>query len=213
MNSRLQRQIILFQLALLIICLPSPSYSRPFVKQVPLEKSRNKREAFARSCELNQKGVLLEEQGNAIEAIECFKKAIQIYPDSSLHYCNLGNALSDLQKYAEAIEQYKKAVSISPDFALAYSNMADAYYKQKDYFSAEIACKAAIRVDPAYVPAMANLAEVYLELQKPQAAVTVLNKALGLSISSGMRKIINDDLQRAKQMMASSPCKLAKSAE
>lgn len=162
---------------------------------------KSKREAFAKSCEFNEKGIALEEQGKFKEALVQFKLAIAAYPTYSVNYCNYGNALSDLKRYVEAIAQYKKAVELTPDFAAAYSNMADAMTKNKDFMGAELACKSAIRVDPGYVPAMTNLAEVYLETSRPQAAMVVLHKAEGLTTTVGMKKIIADNLAKAKQMM------------
>lgn len=162
---------------------------------------RGKREAFSKSCEFDQKGIALEEQGKPKEAIEQYKQAIAIYPYYSVHFCNLGNALSDLKRYSEAVTQYKKAVELAPDFAAAYCNMADAMTKQKDYMGAELACKSAIRVDPGYVPAMTNLAEVYLETKRPHDAITVLNKATGLTTTAGMKKIIAADLEKAQKLL------------
>lgn len=162
---------------------------------------KDKREAFAKSCEFNEKGIVLEEQGKFKEALEQFKLAIAAYPTYSVNYCNYGNALSDLKRYGEAIAQYKKAVELSPDFAAAYSNMADAMTKKKDLFDAELACKSAMRVDPGYVPAMTNLAEVYLEMNKPQAAMVVLHKAEGLTTTAAMKKIIADNLAKANKML------------
>src|SRR5690348_11357190 len=98
---------------------------------------RNKREAFSKSCEYDQKGIALEEQGKFKEAIAQYKLAIATYPSYAVHYCNLGNALADLQRYSEAIAQYKKAVELAPDLAVAYCNMADAMLKQKDFIGAE----------------------------------------------------------------------------
>ena len=162
---------------------------------------RSKRERFADSCEYNEKGIALEEQGNAREALTLYKMAIAAYPSYSVNYCNYGNALSDLKRYAEAITQYRKAVSIQPDFAAAYNNMADAMMHQKDYLGAELACKSAIRVDPGYVPAMTNLAEVYINTNKPHDAISVLNKARGLTTTAAMKKIIADDLDIAMKML------------
>lgn len=162
---------------------------------------RSKREAFALSCEYDQKGVALEEQGKPAEAIEQFKLAIAAYPFYAVHYCNYGNALADLKRYSEAIVQYKKAVAIQPDFAVAYCNMADAMCRQKNYIGAELACKSAIRVDPGYVPALTNLAEVYMNTGRPHDAVTALNKACGLTTTAGMKKIISEDLEAAKKML------------
>lgn len=167
-------------------------------------KGRTKREVFSKSCELHAKGIALLEQGKPSEAIEQFKLAIAEYPYYSVHYCNYGNALSDLKRYTEAIAQYKKATELSPDFAAAYCNMADAMLKNKDYLGAELACKSAIRVDPAYVPAMTNLAEVYLSTNRAQEAITVLKTAGGISATFGMKKIIAEDLHAANEMLKSS---------
>jgi tetratricopeptide (TPR) repeat protein len=162
---------------------------------------RNKREAFSKSCEYDQKGIALEEQGKFVEAIAQYKLAIATYPFYAVHYCNLGNALADLKRYSEAVVQYKKAVELAPDSAVAYCNMADALFKQHDYVAAELACMSAIRVDPGYVPAMTNLAEVYLKTNRAHDAITVLNKASGLTTTVGMKKIIANDLEQAKQML------------
>ena len=162
---------------------------------------KSKREAFAKSCEFNERGIALEEQGKPKEAIEQFKMAVAEYPSYSVNYCNYGNALSDLKRYSETIEQYKKAVVLSPDFAAAYSNMADAMTKKKDYIGAELACKSAIRIDPGYVPAMTNLSEVYLETNKPHAAAVVLHKAEGLTTTASMKKLIATNLEKANKMM------------
>jgi tetratricopeptide (TPR) repeat protein len=165
---------------------------------------RGKREAFARSCEYDQRGIALEEKGKPKEAIEQYKKAIAIYPYFAVHYCNFGNALSDLHRYPEAVEQYKKAVKLAPDFAAAYSNMADALTKQKDFVGAEIACKNALRVDPDYVPAMTNMGEVYLATNRPENARTILGAASGLATTAGLKKIIAADLRKANEMLEAS---------
>lgn len=204
-----KRQQWAYAVLSLIICVSSEASAFGFETATKVTipdrgGGKSKREAFSRSCEFNQKGVALEEQGKAKEAVEQFKMAIATYPHYSVHYCNYGNALADLKRYDEAIVQYRKAVELSPDFAAAYSNMADAMAKQKDYMGAELACKSAIRVDPGYVPAMTNLAEVYIETNRPHDAVTVLKKAGGLTITSGMKKIIEDNLEKANEMLGAS---------
>jgi tetratricopeptide (TPR) repeat protein len=174
---------------------------------------RSKRERFAESCEYNEKGMALEEQGKAREALALYKMAIAAYPTYAVNYCNYGNALADLKRYSEAITQYKKAVSIQPDFAAAYNNMADAMMHQKDYIGAELACKSSIRVDPGYVPAMTNLAEVYISTNKPHEAISVLNKARGLTTTAAMKKIIADDLDIATKLLNTTLTKVSSVAD
>lgn len=190
-------------LSLMLLLSSTGVYAAPVFERSQTS-GRSKREAFAKSCEYDQKGIMLEEQGKFNEAVEQFKLAIATYPAYAVHYCNLGNALSDLERYSEAVVQYKKAVSLQPDFAAAYCNMADAMFKQKDFLGAELACKSAIRVDPGYVPAMTNLAEVFMETNRAHDAITVLNKAKGLTTTAAMKKIIADDLSKANTILKKS---------
>src|SRR5262245_50643434 len=116
-----KRQLWAYAVLSLIICVSSEASAFGFetaTKVIPERVTgKSKREAFSRSCEFNQKGVALEEQGKAKEAVEQFKMAIATYPHYSVHYCNYGNALADLKQYDAAIVQYRKAVELSPDFA------------------------------------------------------------------------------------------------
>lgn len=162
---------------------------------------RGKREAFGKACEYNLKGISLADSGKTREAVELYKKAIEVYPYYSVTFSNLGNAYSDLHRFDEAVEQYRKAVKISPDFAAAYSNMADALMHQKKFLDAEIACKNALRVDPGYVLAMTNLSEVYIATNRPQEAKTVLLAASGLTTTSAVKKLIAEDLEKANKML------------
>lgn len=201
-SMQIRKQKLVCGLLLVMLCLSVGSSALAFESSRVSGKS--KREAFAKSCEFNEKGIALEEQGKPKEAIEQFKMAIAAYSSYSVNYCNYGNALSDLKRYSEAIAQYRKAVELSPDFAAAYSNMADAMTKKKDFMDAELACKSAIRIDPGYVPAMTNLADVYLETNRPHQAIVVLRKAGGLTTTVGMKKIIAENLEKANKMMLAS---------
>ncbi|MFB0508607.1 MAG: tetratricopeptide repeat protein, partial [Thermodesulfobacteriota bacterium] len=50
------------------------------------------------------------------EAIESFKQAIQLEPDSAEAHCNLGNCYIQLGRYQEAIDACKQAIRIEPDY-------------------------------------------------------------------------------------------------
>ena len=60
-------------------------------------------------------------------AIDCYRKAIQINPQYSMAYYNLGVALRSINKTEEAIDCYRKAIQINPKLAAAYNNMGKAY--------------------------------------------------------------------------------------
>lgn len=64
--------------------------------------------------------------GNEKEAIENFKKATALNPQSSEAFYNLGKAYDALKEYKEAVKCYDTAIQIWPDFAQAHFNKATA---------------------------------------------------------------------------------------
>ena len=62
-------------------------------------------------------------QGKYDQAIEAYKKAIEISPDDHIAYYNLGNAYDEQDKYEEAIEAYNKAIEIMSNDAESYINL------------------------------------------------------------------------------------------
>ena len=76
----------------------------------------------------------LYEEGNSYykkkdyhRAIDCYRKAIQINPQYSMAYYNLGVALGSINKTEEAIDCFRKAIQINPKFAAVYNMMGAAY--------------------------------------------------------------------------------------
>lgn len=64
--------------------------------------------------------------GKEKEAIENFKKATALNPQSSEAFYNLGKVYDALKEYKEAIKCYDVAIQIWPDFAQAHFNKATA---------------------------------------------------------------------------------------
>jgi len=57
------------------------------------------------------------------EAINVYKQAIEINPDNSETYYNMGVALANLSEYEEVIDAFQKAIEINPDDSEAYLNL------------------------------------------------------------------------------------------
>ena len=70
------------------------------------------------------------------DAVEAFKQAIRIAPDSANAHCNLGYAYDKLGFYKDAIEAYKQAIRIDPDYANAHGNLGRVYFLIGDRNSA-----------------------------------------------------------------------------
>ena len=63
--------------------------------------------------------------GRTTEAIEQYRRAIDVKPDFGEGYCHLGNALARAGRTAEAIENYQLAIRTVPDYADAYCSYGD----------------------------------------------------------------------------------------
>ncbi len=59
--------------------------------------------------------------GRYTEAIECFKKAIQIDSNNKVAYYGKGISLNYLGKLTEAIECYDKVIQIDANDKIAYN--------------------------------------------------------------------------------------------
>ncbi|MFC1494397.1 tetratricopeptide repeat protein [Thermodesulfobacteriota bacterium] len=115
-------------------------------------------------------------------ALNHFKKAIQLKPDFSEAYNNLGVLYSEKGKFKEALESFDKAVSnilyTTPHFA--YHNMGLVYYRIKDNKKAIDYYNKAIEQAPYYVDAYIDLGIVYENTGKYEDAILINKKVMHL---------------------------------
>ena len=69
----------------------------------------------------NNKGIALFEMGYTNEALDSFKKAIDISPTAGL-WNNKGIVLDKIGFQKKALEAYNKAINYDPDLSEAWSN-------------------------------------------------------------------------------------------
>ncbi|MBE9094356.1 tetratricopeptide repeat protein [Tychonema sp. LEGE 07203] len=75
-------------------------------------------------------GKILQLQGKTQEAIECYKKALQINHNQADIYVNLGTLYAISKQLSPAISCYQKAIAIQPNLAPAYRNLARVWRQQ-----------------------------------------------------------------------------------
>lgn len=92
-------------------------------------KSQEAKEYFSR-------GVKYHEDGNYEKAIESYKQAIKLNPDSSSACANLGAIYLDKGFNAEAFKWLKQAIQLNPNNALAHYHFGVLHLKRKDVASA-----------------------------------------------------------------------------
>jgi tetratricopeptide (TPR) repeat protein len=106
-----------------------------------------------------QKGLALEETGAPIEqAIEAYKRAVELNPCAAGALVNLGTIFYRQRKYPEAEQHYEKAIEVDSNYPLAHYNLGNLYDEQGDLEQAEHHYYTALRLNPNYADAHFNLA-------------------------------------------------------
>ena len=85
-------------------------------------------------------GKVLSDCGRHADAIVCYRRALQLSPESYQVYNNLGILLQFRDELDEAIFCYHKSVEIKSDYAAAHYNMGNALTAQGKLDEA-IACR------------------------------------------------------------------------
>ncbi len=78
---------------------------------------------------INNTGTDLVNQGKLKEAQKCFEYVIELDPEATLAYYNLGCIFQNDKYYLEAIYYYNRAVEINPEYIGALKNLSYVYYQ------------------------------------------------------------------------------------
>ena len=108
-----------------------------------------------------RKGNRLFNDSVFVDAEVNYRKALEVNPKSTVSMYNLGNTLSQQQKFQDAMEQYVAAGKIEKDkmkLANIYHNMGVLFQAGKDYAKAVEAYKMSLRNNPADDETRYNLA-------------------------------------------------------
>ena len=108
-----------------------------------------------------RKGNRLFKDSVFVDAEVNYRKALESNPKSTVSMYNLGNALSQQQKFPDAMEQYSAASKIEKDklkLAQIYHNMGVILQSGKDYAKAIEAYKMSLRNNPSDNETRYNLA-------------------------------------------------------
>lgn len=137
--------------------LPSLAQGSPSPR---LSSSPSQLTGAAQARELNSKGIELQSSGNLKEAVECYRRAIQINPAAAGYHNNLALALKDLDQCQLAEAEARIALKLRPQRADYHFNLGIILQKQKKLVEAEEAFRKAIQMDPADTDSHFRLAQV-----------------------------------------------------
>ena len=138
-------------------------------------------------------GSVLASQGRLDEAIDHFRKAVRLKPDSPDVFYNLGRALYSQGKLDEAIHCLRQAILLKPD-AETYYCLGYALQIQGSFDQAVDNYRQAVRLKPDYVEAYISLAALLMKTGQFENAVKAEEKALELT--DGKNKELADQIRK-----------------
>jgi tetratricopeptide (TPR) repeat protein len=126
----------------------------------------------------NEIGLICKERGRFDEAMDHYRKAVQIKPDYVEAYNNLGNIFQFRRRFDEAVECYRKALKFVPDSAETHNNFGAALQKQGKLDEAINHFRVALKTRPDFVEALNNLGFALQSQEKTDEAISYYRHAL-----------------------------------
>ncbi|HZI88290.1 MAG TPA: tetratricopeptide repeat protein [Pyrinomonadaceae bacterium] len=117
-------------------------------------------------------------EGRYQEAVDEYKKAIELDRNSADLHHGLGLAYMKLSDRAKATEAFKEAIRLRPGWAEAHYDLGRAYHELGQYEAAASSFEEAIRLEPDFFEALISLGSTYQHSGLHVRSVEVLRKAV-----------------------------------
>jgi len=131
------------------------------------------------------RGSLNENQGNIINAIFDYTKAIELAPNYDWHYLSRGELYEEIDSLVDAFDDYSKAIEIIPD-NINYSLRALLSEKMKNHTQATKDHKESIKADPTDAEYIANYALFLVRRGKYEKGLQQFENAIKVDSSNTM---------------------------
>jgi tetratricopeptide (TPR) repeat protein len=132
----------------------------------------------------NDLGFVLERQGLPFEAVEMYRKSLELDPESSAAHFNLASSLARSGEFAEA-EPHFRAVVVKDPGTLAYTGLGIVLWQQGQWDEGIESMRAAIEADPANATAHDQLGKMLVQQGRHEEGREELAKAKALDPSLG----------------------------
>jgi tetratricopeptide (TPR) repeat protein len=147
-----------------------------------------------------QKGLELEETGAPVsQAIEAYRKVLELNPEAAGALVNLGTIYYRQRKYPEAEKYYRDAIAADSAYPLAQFNLGNLYDEQGRIPEAMEHYRAALHLNPQYADAHFNLALLCERAGESLKAVHHWKCYLKLDSSGQWAEIARRQLDRLRQ--------------
>jgi tetratricopeptide (TPR) repeat protein len=147
-----------------------------------------------------QKGLELEETGAPVdEAIDAYRKVVELNPGAAGALVNLGTIFYRQRKFADAEKYYREAIEVDATYPLAQFNLGNLYDEQGRIKEAFDHYRTALALNPHYADAHFNLALLCERTGDALKAVHHWKAYLKLDNSGQWAEIARRQLERLRQ--------------
>jgi tetratricopeptide (TPR) repeat protein len=116
--------------------------------------------------------------GRLNEAVDNYRKSVQIHPGNAEGQFNLGFALASQRNFSEAIQHYTEALSITPGYLKAQYGLGHALLLEGRFDEAIVQLHKALQIDPNFGPALRDLGGVLMQEGRIDEATNCLQQEL-----------------------------------
>lgn len=132
----------------------------------------------------NDLALLYMELGRPGEAVDHFRRSVEISPASASAHFNLGTALTVAGRPRESVSEFERAIQLRPDYAMAHNNLGNAFLMQGRADEAIRHYRETLRLEPTHAVAHNNLGRTLFAMGTDYTeAVGHLRRALALQPS------------------------------
>lgn len=112
-----------------------------------------------------------------------FKNAVALSKNNPMYHNNLAALYLSMQRYDDAISSFRKAADnlLFDRPELAWAGIGQAHFKKQDYQAAESAYLKSMELNAQYYMAPYYLGELYYTQDRPEQALAMFDRALGLA--------------------------------
>lgn len=105
----------------------------------------------------NDLALLYMDLGRSDQAVDHFRRSVDLKPSLASTHFNLGTALTLAGRVAESVPEFQRAIELRPDYATAHNNLANAFLLQGRVDEAIRHYRETLRLDPTHAVAHNNL--------------------------------------------------------
>ena len=123
-------------------------------------------------------GQTFSQQGQWVQAIESYQRAIALQPDYLEAYHEMGNIWYAQRHFTEALTCYQQALRLNPHHARLHHNLGTIYYELGQLEQATSCLQQALALAPHEATTYTNLGAVLCQQHKWQEAIACYQQAL-----------------------------------